>query len=92
MVPRIDLRCNGGIRRSEGLHCAKALSPPAVGHFKMIRHASLHHLRIPLVALNPSVKLSQCRQDLGHPVPVGLTDASGRGCCLRKFLMGSLQL
>ena len=58
----------------------------------MICNASHHHLRIPLVALNRRVKLSQCRQDLGHPVPVGLTDASGRGYCLRTFLMGSLQL
>ena len=58
----------------------------------MIRNASLCHLRIPSVALNRSVKLSQCRQNLGHPVPVGLTDASGRGYCLRKFLRGLLQL
>ena len=92
MVPRIDPRCNGGVTCSERLHCAEALSRVAVGHLKMIRHTSLHRLRIPLVALNHRVKLSQRRQDLGHPVPVGLTDAHGRGYCLRKFLMGSLQL
>ena len=92
MVPRIDPRCNGGVTCSERLHCAKVLSRVAVGHLKMICHASLHHLKIPAVALNRRVKFSQCRQDLGHPVPVGLTDAHGRGYCLRKLLMGSLQL
>ena len=92
VVPSIDTRCNGGVRRSECFHCAKALSCVAVGHFNMIRHTSLHRLRIPLVALNHRVKLSQRRQVLGPPVPVGLTDASGRGYCLRKLLLGSLQL
>ena len=92
MVPRIDPRCNGGVTCSEQLHCGKALSRIAVGHLKMICHSSLHHLRILSVALNRRVKLSQCRQDLGHPVPVGLTDAHGRGHCLREFLMGALQL
>ena len=92
MVPRIDPRCNGGVTRSERLQCAKAVSRVAVGHFKMIRDTSLHRLRIPLVALNDRVKLSQRRQNLGHMVPVGLTDASGRGYCLRKLLLGSLQL
>ena len=58
----------------------------------MIRHTSLHRLRILLVALNHRVHLSQRRQGLGHPVPVGLTDASGRGYSLRKLLLGSLQL
>ena len=53
----------------------------------MIRHTGCHRIRILLVALNHSVKLSQLRQDLGHPVPVGLTDASGRGYCLRKLLL-----
>ena len=67
VVPRIDLRCNGGITCSERLHCAKALSRVAVGHFKMIRHASFHRFRIPLVALNRRVKLSQRRENLGHP-------------------------
>ena len=92
MVSRIDPRCNGGVTRSERFHCAKAFSCVADGHFQMIQHTSLHLLRIPLVALNHRVKLSQRRQDLGHPVPVGLTDASGRGYCLRKLLLGSLQL
>ena len=92
MVRRIDPRCNGVVTCSERLHCAKALSRVAVGHLKMICHASLHHFRILAVALNRRVKFSQCRQDLGHPVPVGLTDANGRSYCLRKFLMGSLQL
>ena len=58
----------------------------------MIRHTSLHRLRIPLVSLNRRVKLSQRKQDLRHPVPAGLTDASGTGYCLRKLLLGSLQL
>ena len=44
----------------------------------MIRHTRRHRLRILLVALNHRVKLSQRRQDLGHPVFIGLTDASGR--------------
>ena len=92
MVARIDPRCNGNVTCSEQLHCAKALSRVAVGHLNMICHASLHHLRISSVALNGRVKLSQSRHDLGHPVPVGLTDAGCRGYCLRKFLMGSLQL
>ena len=92
MVPGIDPRCNGGVTHSERFHCPKAFSRVAVGHFKIIRHTSLHRLRIPLVALNQRVKLSERRQDLGHPVPVGLTDASGRGYCLRKLLLGSLQL
>ena len=61
---------NGGVTRSERLHCAKALScvavvveslatryaAVAVGHLKMICHASLHHLRIPSVVLNRPVK------------------------------------
>ena len=92
MVPRSDPRCNGGVTRSERFHCAKAFSPVAVAHFEMMRHTSLHRLRIPLVALTHRVKLSQRRKDLGHPVPVGLTDASGRGYCLRKLLLGLLQL
>ena len=41
VVPRIDPRCNGGVTRSERLHCAKALSRRAVGHLKMICHASV---------------------------------------------------
>ena len=92
VIPSIDTRCNGGVRRSERFHCAKAFSCVAVGHFNMIRHNSLHRLRIPLVALNHRVKLSQRRQVLGRPVPVGLTDASSRGYCLKKLLLGSLQL
>ena len=92
MVPSIDPRCNGGVTCSERFHCAKAFSRVAVGHFKMIRHTSLQRLRIPLVALNHRVKLSQRRRDLGHAVPVGLTDACRRGYCLRKRLLGSLQL
>ena len=92
VVTRIDPRCNGCITRSERFYCAQAFSRVAVGHFKMIRHISLHRLRILLVALNHCVKLSQRRQDLGHRVPVGLTDASGRGYCLRLLLLGSLQL
>ena len=58
MVRRIDPRCNGGVTRSEHFHCAEAFTRVAGGHFKMIRHASLHRLRIPLVALNHRVKLS----------------------------------
>ena len=92
VVPRIDPRCNGGVMRSGRLHCAKALSRVAVGHFEMIRHASLHRFGILLVALNRRVKLSKRRRNLGHPAPVGLTDAKGRGYCLRKLPLGSLQL
>ena len=58
----------------------------------MIRHTGRHRFRIPLVALNHRVKLRERRQVLGHHVPVGLTDASGRGYCLRKLLLGSLEL
>ena len=92
MFPRINPRCNSGLTRSERFHCAKAFGRVAVGPFKMIRHTGRHPLRISLVALNHRVKISQRRQDLGHPVPVGLTDASGRGYCLGKLLLGSLQL
>ena len=90
VVPRIDLRRNGGVTRSERFHCAKAFSRVAVGHFKMIRHISLRHLRLLLVALNHRVKVSQRTQDLDHLVPVGLTDASGRGYRLRELLLRSL--
>ena len=31
-------------------------------------------------------------KDIFLPVPVGLSDASGRGYCLRKLPLGSLQL
>ena len=58
----------------------------------MIRHTSPHHLRIVLVALDYRVKIRQRREHLGHPVSIGLTDASVRGYCLRKLLLGSLQL
>ena len=92
VVPRIHPRCNGGVTRSERFHYAKAFSRVAVGHFKMIRHTRLHRLRIPFVALKHRVKLSQHRHDLGHPVPVGLTDVTSGGYCLRELLLGSLQL
>ena len=58
----------------------------------MIRHTGRHCHRIALVALNHRVKLSQHRQDLGHSVPVRLTDASGSGYSLRNLLLGPLQL
>ena len=38
------------------------------------------------------VILSQRRQDLGHPIPVGLTDASSSRYSMRKRLMRPLQL
>ena len=91
-VPHIDPRCNGGTTRSEHLHRAKAFGRVAVGHFKMMRPTGGHRLRIPVVALNHRVILSQRRQDLADPIPVGLTDASGSSHSLRKLLMGPLQL
>ena len=92
MVPRIEPRCNGGITPSERFHRAKTFGRVIHGHFKMIRHTGRHRLRMPLVAPNHLVMFSQRRQYVGHPIPVGLTDASGSRYCLRKLLNGPVRL
>ena len=77
---------------SERFHRAKTFARVVVGHFQMIRHTGRHRLGIPLVAPNHLVLFRQRRQDLGHSIPVGLTDASGSRYSLRKVLMEPLQL
>ena len=55
----------------------------------MIRHTGCHRLRFPLVAPSHLVMLSRRRQNLGHPIPVGLTDTNGSRHSLSRLYVFS---